>query len=467
MGIGGTAMGNGALLLREAGHEIYGTDGKLYPPMSDILAQSGITYWEGYDPSRLENLNPDLVVVGNAIARGNPEIEWLLATRRFKITSLPAILNELVLNQRRNIVVTGTHGKTTTAAAITHILRQNHVDAGCLIGGVPVGFSGAGLGDTNVPFVIEGDEYDTAFFDKRSKFIHYNPHIVVLNNLEFDHADIFSDLNDVKRTFNHLLRIVPPNGIILANGDDTNVMSLLPVTWASHLTVGCGEHNDLRIVGYHIVDTRAHFELHWRGQLWTSLSIPMTGLFNARNFAMASLATAWSQHPGEPMRFSPRAAESFLGVCRRQQCRFQNDRVILLEDFGHHPTAIAATLETLRQRYVGRTLIACFEPGSNTARTRIFQDAFTRALSLADQTYFAPVARAETLAQESRLDTVAMSENMRKNGISAHAYTAYDTLHTTLVQTLESADNAVMCVFSNGSMGGVLPKVLASLQSHA
>ncbi|MEJ1973896.1 MAG: Mur ligase domain-containing protein [Lacunisphaera sp.] len=232
MGICGTAMGNAALLARAAGHEVLGADAGVYPPMSTVLASAGIALHEGYDPARLEKLQPDLVVIGNAMSRGNPEVEWLLDTRALAFTSLPALLADFVLKGRRNIVVAGTHGKTTTTALTAFLLRENGRDPGFLIGGVPQDPpAGSHLGAAADPFVIEGDEYDSAFFDKRSKFIHYAPRIAVLNNLEFDHADIFRDLADVQRTFLHLARIVPRNGWIVLNGDDDNLRALGAFPW--------------------------------------------------------------------------------------------------------------------------------------------------------------------------------------------------------------------------------------------
>jgi UDP-N-acetylmuramate: L-alanyl-gamma-D-glutamyl-meso-diaminopimelate ligase len=232
-------MGQAALLLRSAGHEVLGADAGVYPPMSTVLTEAGIELHEGYDPARLARLKPDLVVIGNAMSRGNPEVEWLLDTRAIPYKSLPEVLHDLVLIRRPNVVICGTHGKTTTTALTAFLLRENGRDPGFLIGGVPQDPPvGNHLGGDGEPFVIEGDEYDSAFFDKRSKFIHYAPHIAVLNNLEFDHADIFRDLEDYKRTFVHFARLVPRNGFIIMNGDDTNLRSLGPLPWTRVVRVG-------------------------------------------------------------------------------------------------------------------------------------------------------------------------------------------------------------------------------------
>src|SRR3954469_20087931 len=266
MGICGTAMGNAALLARAAGHEVLGADAGVYPPMSTVLASAGITLHEGYDPARLEKLKPNLVVIGNAMSRGNPEVEWLLDTRAIAFTSLPALLADFVLKGRKNIVIAGTHGKTTTTALTAFLLRENGRDPGFLIGGVPQDPPmGSHLGKGTDPFVIEGDEYDSAFFDKRSKFIHYAPHVAALNNLEFDHADIFRDLADVQRTFTHLVRIVPRNGFVVMNGDDSNLRTLGAMSWTQVVRVGVESDNDVQIENFTDSSAGAEFGLMWRG----------------------------------------------------------------------------------------------------------------------------------------------------------------------------------------------------------
>jgi len=245
MGVCGTAMGNAAMLARAAGHEVSGADEGVYPPMSTVLAEAGVTVHDGYDPERLASLKPDIVVVGNAMTRGNPEVEWLLDTKAFPFTSLPEILHDQILRRRKNIVIAGTHGKTTTTALTAYLLRENGRDPGYLVGGVPQDPpTGSHLGAVSDPFVIEGDEYDSAFFDKRSKFIHYAPHIAVFNNLEFDHADIFRDLADVQRTFIHFSRIIPRSGSAVINGDDANLRVLGEMPWTRVIRVGVDGGND-------------------------------------------------------------------------------------------------------------------------------------------------------------------------------------------------------------------------------
>jgi len=465
MGICGTAMGNAALLARAAGHEVLGADAGVYPPMSTVLADAGIALHEGYDAARLAKLAPDLVVIGNAMSRGNPEIEWLLDTRKIRFTSLPAMLHDLVLAGRRNIVVTGTHGKTTTTALTAFLLRENGIDPGFLIGGVPLDPPvGSHLGAAGAPFVIEGDEYDSAFFDKRSKFIHYAPHIAVLNNLEFDHADIFRDLADVQRTFSHLVRIVPRNGWILLNGDDDNLRALGPMSWTRVLRVGTGDRNDLRIVEFREQGTTVSFTLLWKGQVWGGVTWSQPGIFNARNAAMAALAAGLAMYPGDPTKLKLDALARFRGVKRRQELLFDTAQLKVIEDFGHHPTALAETLHSLRNRYPGALLTAVFEPRSNTARTKVMQAGFTRALGTADEVFIGAVSRAEKLKEHERFDVEAVTQHLDTQGVTAHSAATNAELLEKLTATVlkPQAKPQVVVFFTNGSFDGIIGQFVES-----
>ncbi len=459
MGICGTAMGNAALLARSAGHEVLGADAGVYPPMSDVLAEAGIAVHEGYDAERLAALAPDLVVVGNAMSRGNPEVEWLLETRVLRFTSLPAQLAETVLADRRNIVVCGTHGKTTTTSMAAFLLRENGRDPGFLIGGVPLDPPvGQHLGAATDPFVIEGDEYDSAFFDKRSKFIHYAPHIAVLNNLEFDHADIFRDLVDVQRTFRHLTRIVPRNGFIVLNGDDPHLAELGDMPWTQVVRVGTGEHNDVRIHDFDEVGSEASFRLTWRGREWGTVRWQVAGLFNARNAAMAAIADGLAVSPNDPTTLSLEPLARFRGVRRRQEIRVQREKLVVMEDFGHHPTALDQTLRSLRARYPEHVLTAVFEPRSNTARTRALEEPFMHALALADEVYLGAVNRAERLSEAERFNREAVMAYLIGRGTDAHTADSNGALLVKLeVGTLPGDGKPrVVVFFTNGSFDGII-----------
>ncbi len=469
MGVCGTAMGNAALMLAGQGHRVSGSDSGVYPPMSDKLREGGIAILEGYDAERLEQLGPDLVVVGNAVSRGNPEVEWLLDTRALPFISLPALLGEQVIGERPALVVAGTHGKTTTSTLAAYLLEKNNANPGWLIGGVPRDLpEGARFGHPTAPFVIEGDEYDSAFFDKRSKFIHYRPRVLALNNLEFDHGDIFRDLADISRSFSHLLRIVPCGGAVAYNGDDPNLAALLPVSWCPCVSVGVGEHCDLRISDFAEGPEGSRFSLVWKGEARKEIAWSLPGLYNARNAAVAALSAGLlldGENPLAAIDLAPLA--EFQGVKRRQEMLLKTDALVVVEDFGHHPTAIAGTLESLRARFPEHRLTACFEPRSNTATTNVFQGAFTEALARADAVYLGPVHRAEKIPADERLDTTAMAEILNADGCCAGAFPSHEALLEDLVAATRNKTDATRprCVvfFSNGSFGGIMPKYVAAV----
>lgn len=450
-------MGNVALLLRSMGHEVMGVDKDVYPPMSDVLRNAGIEIYEGYDAQRLEALAPDMVVVGNVVSRGNPELEWLLNTRKLHYCSLPELLKKEVLADRFNIVVSGTHGKTTTTSLAAYLLKELGKNPGYLIGGVPRDLpSGACIGALSSPFVIEGDEYDSAFFDKRSKFIHYLPSILIINNLEFDHGDIFRDLQDIQRSFSHLLRIVPKNGYVLVNGDDRHVEELFPVSWTTVLRVGVGPLNDLRIVDFDEGVEGSTFSLVWKGLEWGRISWQLPGLFNARNAAMAALAVGLALNPLDPTQVPLSGLTHFKGVKRRQEILYEDAEIIVIEDFAHHPTALKETLRSLRKRYEGYIINACFEPRSNTACRKFHQETFADALSGADRLFLGPVFRGELYSDGDRLDTVQVANKLRISGVDASAYPSNELILKDLELRINRlGEKNLVCFFSNGSFDGI------------
>ncbi len=460
LGIAGTAMGNAALLLRAMGHEVFGCDQAIYPPMSTMLEDADIEIMQGYSVERLQRLAPDLVVVGNAYSRGNEEVEFLLESRSIEYTSLPEVLRRFVLSERRNIVVTGTHGKTTTTAITAFLLEQASQDPGYMIGGAPIDPArGWRVGYEGGPFVIEGDEYDSAFFDKRSKFIHYLPQVVILNNLEFDHADIFRDLQDVKRTFSHLLRLVPKNGYVLVNADDENALSLTDLDFTTVYRVGTAHDADLRIENYETTADGSRFELRWQGRPWASVEWAMTGLFNARNAAMASLAAALAS--GSIVDFDPSALSRFRGVKRRQQIRFRSDKLTVIEDFGHHATAVRDTLSALRNRFKDTQIVACFEPRSNTSRLELMRAPTIAALQLADVAYIGAVKSRNSDGVEL-MDTHSLATDLEAVGTLARAFDSNEELFGALQAYARGQGGATLVIFfTNGSFGGVIERFVA------
>ena len=468
IGICGTAMGNAAILLKKQGHEVAGSDLGVYPPMSDVLSKAGIELFEGFEDRVMRDWKPDRVVVGNAVSRGNSQVEFILSTRKIPFVSLPQLIGEDLIKSRPCLVVVGTHGKTTTTSLSAFALEQVGLSPGYLVGGVPLDLpSGNELGIKESPFVIEGDEYDSAFFDKRSKFIHYRPRILILNNLEFDHGDIFRDLEDICRSFSHLLKIVPSNGFIIRNGDDENILTLPDAPWCTTFSIGMERQNDLQIKHFEENESGTKFDLFWHDQKVTSVNWQMPGEYNARNLAMSFLASVLTQAICQKKEVNPSAPfigfklpdySSCKGVKRRQEILVDRPNITVISDFAHHPTAIEGTLKSLRARWPDRKIISCFEPRSNTAVTNVFQDRFADALSVADEILLGAIHRAEKIPLEQRIDPNAMIERIKSFGKDGHSFSK----NFDLGEYLKSKNNEGLLVlvvfFSNGSFDGEIER---------
>src|SRR2546429_3213408 len=386
-------MGSVAAALQERGFKVSGSDESVYPPMSIFLEQHGIKLHQGYAAKNIP-ADADVVVIGNAMKRGNPEVEAVL-NRKLLYLSLPEVLKNYFLRGRHNLVVTGTHGKTTTTALLTWIMEKAGLKPGYVIGGLPKNLGqGARLNDSKY-FVIEGDEYDSAFFDKRSKFIHYLPELLIINNVEFDHADIFKDLDEIKLSFRRLLNIVPRNGMVLVNGDDANCVEVARDCLAQMIEVGFSKNCAQRIRDVASSAEGSRFKLGDE-----TFEIPLVGEFNVHNAAMAALAARFYDVPKAKI---DSAFKSFEGIARRQEVRGEARGVKVIDDFGHHPTAIAQTLQALRHRFRGQRLWAVFEPRSNTTRRAVFQQQLTEALQMADGVFISQVARLEQIPEDQRL----------------------------------------------------------------
>ena len=453
LGICGTAMGAVAAALRDQGYAVTGSDEDIYPPMSTFLEEKGITLSRGYRPENLP-ADAELIVIGNAIRRGNPEVEEVL-NRKLPYCSLPEVLKYFFLRGRHNLVVTGTHGKTTTTSLLAWTLQSAGLAPGYMIGGLPNNLGhGAQLHDSPY-YVIEGDEYDTAFFDKRSKFVHYLPELLIINNIEFDHADIYKDVDEIKTSFRRLVNIVPGNGLILYNADDPHCVDVVAAAHCRRMPVGLsapaseGRIEDIR---YEAGLTR--FRLFGE-----EFAVPMMGEFNVRNAAMGTAAARFYQVDDEKIR---RGLESFTGVRRRQEVRGVANGIKVVDDFGHHPTAIHETLRGLRQLHgkIGK-LWALFEPRSNSTRRAVFQDQLAGAFEHADGVVMARVAKLEQIPEGERLKPEAVVDAIRASGKPAFYE---DGTAAIIARTKELArPGDMVVVFSNGGFDGIHTKLLAEL----
>jgi UDP-N-acetylmuramate: L-alanyl-gamma-D-glutamyl-meso-diaminopimelate ligase len=455
LGICGTAMGSVAAALRERGFTVTGSDQNIYPPMSTFLETKGIALHQGY---RAENIPADaeIIVIGNAIVRGNPEVEAVL-NRKLYYASLPEVLKQFFLRGRHNLVVTGTHGKTTTTALLAWIMTAAKLNPSYVIGGIPKNLGqGACLNDSKY-FVIEGDEYDSAFFDKRSKFFHYLPELLIVNNIEFDHADIFRDLDEIKLSFRRLLNIVPQNGMVLLNGDDPNCVEVARDCLAQVLEIGFSPNCAQQIRDVVCSSAGSRFTL---GN--DEFEVPLVGEFNVRNAAMAISAARFYGISLEKIR---KALARFQGIARRQELRGEARGVKVIDDFGHHPTAIRETLRALRHRYPGCRLWAVFEPRSNTTRRAVFQQELPDALKLADGVFISQIARLEQIPEADRLNPGAVVAAIEASG--RPAFYEPDVAHIVerLVPLLKAQD--VVAIFSNGGFDGIHEKLLERLGEAA
>jgi UDP-N-acetylmuramate: L-alanyl-gamma-D-glutamyl-meso-diaminopimelate ligase len=445
-------MASAAAAMKEKGFEVTGSDQNVYPPMSTFLAERGIAVQGGFAELNLAH-KPDLVVIGNAVSRGNPEAEAVLE-RRLRFCSLPELLKEFFIRGKRSIVVAGTHGKTTTTSLLAWVFEHNGLNPSFLIGGIPNNFGqGARFTDSEW-FIIEGDEYDTAFFDKRSKFVHYLPEAALLNNLEFDHADIFKDVAAIQTTFRQFINLVPRNGLLLANGDDPNLAPLLNVTHCPVKRFGLGEDNAVHAFNLRFGPTACEFELPS-----FKFHLDMVGEFNVRN-ALGVIALA--KHFGLKNHQIQSAFSTFKGVKRRMEVRGIAGGVTVIDDFGHHPTAIRATLAALRVRYAGQRLWAVFEPRSNTTRRNVFQTDLVGALAEADEVVVAQVARLEQVPEDQRLNPQKLMQDLQATGKPAAYLPDVAAIVDHVIRKVTGDD--VVVVFSNGGFGGIHQKLLDRLR---
>jgi UDP-N-acetylmuramate: L-alanyl-gamma-D-glutamyl-meso-diaminopimelate ligase len=454
--IAGVGMASLAGMLRAAGYEVTGSDAGIYPPMSTVLAALGIPVIEGFRGENLEP-RPDLVVVGNAMSRGNPEVEAMLAAG-IPYCSLPEALMRLFMGARRRAVVTGTHGKTTSSALLAWVLHEAGYDPSFMIGGACRNFAHNFRLGGGEWFVVEGDEYDTAFFDKRPKFLHYAPDALLLTAVEFDHADIYRDLDHVKGAFAELLRGTASAVPVIASADFPEVRAVVEASGRRATTFGVAPDADWK--AEHIRDDGrgTEFAIVTPGGERLVATCPGPGAMNVVNaLGVVALAAAI----GVPPATSIAALPSFRGVRRRQEVIGEGRGVVVIDDFAHHPTAVGATLAALRSRYPGRRLWALFEPRSNTSRRRIFQSAFVEAFAAADRVTFAGVHRSEQLPAAERLSTSVLVDALRRRGVSAETCARPEDIATLVAREATAGD--VVVLMSNGGFGGLGQKLVDAL----
>jgi UDP-N-acetylmuramate: L-alanyl-gamma-D-glutamyl-meso-diaminopimelate ligase len=463
IGICGTAMASLAGMLRERGFRVTGSDASAYPPMSTFLESLGIPVAQPFAAANLDP-RPDLVVIGNALSRGNVELERVL-DERIPFCSLPQILHDEFLVGKEVLVVAGTHGKTTTTSMLAWIFESAGLEPSFLIGGIAENFgSSFGLG-RGQHFILEGDEYDTAFFDKGPKFLHYFPDSLILTSVEFDHADIYKDLDAVETAFKRLVNLVPRRGKIIAFDSGESLERCLAKAFCPVDRYGATDRARWQITNLKLEPERTTWSVLRNKKLWTNFEFPLGGEYNVWN---ATAAAAIASHYGISPDAIARALATFRSVKRRLEVKAEVNGVTIIDDFAHHPTAIEQTIRALRARYDNRRLWVVLEPRSNTLRRNVLQQPLSRSLTLADQVIVAAIFKSEAIPEAERLDLNQVITDIKKTGKQARILPDADAIVQTIAPELRSGD--VVAILSNGGFGGIyekLPERLRALGAKA
>ena len=458
IGICGTAMASLAGMLAERGFRVTGSDAAAYPPMSDFLQSLGIPVSQ---PFAVANLTPapDLVVIGNAISRGNVELEHVL-DQRMPFCSLPQLLHDEFLRGKEVLVVAGTHGKTTTTSMLAWIFESAGLQPSFLIGGIAENFGRSFQLGAGKYFILEGDEYDTAFFDKGPKFLHYFPDAIILTSVEFDHADIYKDLDAVETAFKRLVNLIPRRGRIVAFDQGESINRCLARAFCPVERYGSSAEATLQITNMKFEPAITRWTLLRDGKPWADLEFPLAGEYNVWN---ASAAAAVAASAGISSDAIATALKTFKSVKRRLEVKAEVNGITLIDDFAHHPTAIAATLNALRARYPGRRLWAILEPRSNTLRRNVFQDELARSLAVADEIIIANVFKSESIPEAERLDVNAVATHLVQTGHRARVLAEVEAIVQLCVPEMRAGD--VVALLSNGGFGGIYEKLPQRLKS--
>ena len=467
IGICGTAMASLAGMLKQRGFHVTGSDAAAYPPMSDFLRDLGILVAQPFDAKNLD-ARPELVVVGNAMSRGNVELEHVL-DQRIPFCSLPQLLHDEFLRSKEVLVVAGTHGKTTTTSMLAWIFHSAGADPSFLIGGIAENFGSSFHLGEGKHFILEGDEYDTAFFDKGPKFLHYFPDAIILTSVEFDHADIYKDLDAVETAFKRLVNLIPRRGRIVAwdgaVGESQQSPSLercLAKAFCPVERYGSGARANWKITDLRLEPGRTTWKVLHNDRPWADLEFALAGEYNVWN-ATAAAALAFSC--GISKDAIAAALQTFKSVKRRLEVKAQVNGITIIDDFAHHPTAIAGTLKALRARYAGSRLWAILEPRSNTLRRRVLQSDLARSLAQADEVVVAAVFRSEAVPENERLELPALAAEIQQNGRRARLFNDADAIVQAVAPELRSGD--VVAILSNGGFGGIYEKLPARLRELA
>ncbi len=458
IGVCGTGMASLAGMLKQRGFRVTGSDHAAYPPMSNFLASLSIPVAQPFGEGNLQP-HPDLVVVGNAISRGNPELEYVL-DQRIPFESMSRVLHDEFLLGRQRLVVAGTHGKTTTSSLLAWLFHHAGRAPGFLIGGIPENFGSSFSLDSGSEFILEGDEYDTAFFDKGPKFLHYFPDAVILTSVEFDHADIYKNLDEVKIAFALLVNLIPRRGLLVAWDGHSNVDKCASRAFCRVERYGFNEHSKWRVTDLEY----AHDVTTWRvlrdGEPWGEFAFALAGEYNVLN---ATAAAALAVNYGIAKDSIAEGLRSFRSVKRRLEVKAEVHGITIIDDFAHHPTAIAETLKALRTRYPGRRLWAILEPRSNTLRRKVFQNELARSLAVADQVVVAAIFKSEAIPEDERLDAAVVIARLQASGTPAYLLDTADAIVETIGPELRTGD--VVAIMSNGGFAGIYEKLPAKLRS--
>jgi UDP-N-acetylmuramate: L-alanyl-gamma-D-glutamyl-meso-diaminopimelate ligase len=455
----GTGMGALAGLLKEAGHEVQGSDRAFYPPMAERLQAWGIPTMQGFDPAHLEP-DTDLVIVGNVCRKDNPEALAALQ-RGLKVMSFPQALSEFFIAGKSSVVVAGTHGKTTCAALLSYVLVEAGLDPSFLVGGIPQNFGKSfHLGQGEV-FVVEGDEYDTAFFDKRPKFIHYRPKIVVLTAVEFDHADIYRDMQAYRAAFTSLLSLLPVDGVLVACADDPEVTTLASSAPCRVVSYGLGPGATWSAADIQSSEDATRFSLIREGSRVATVTLPLAGRHNVANtLGVLVVAEALGMDVKKAAGYLP----GFAGVARRMQVRGVVDGITVIDDFAHHPTKVRETVRAIRARYPRSHLVAVFEPRTASSRRKVFQEDYPASFASADEVVLVPPFDAEKIPEAERFDSAALVAALQQNGQKAMLYGNAEEVVAALSGQLETG--TVVLIMSNGAFDNIHEKLLSALRAR-